>query len=288
VTAGHCETTMSGSAQLIEVDSPTPPDSSAGNLGPALGSAVRGQYGGGMDYGVITSSGAGYAPQPAVAGWGGGGTTTPTTEGEPESNSVPITGEVAALKGDQFCKSGSTTGWTCGTVSDVDTSVSVSGQAVNSIVSDTCLLPGDSGGAALMGTIAIGIDSGGSFGTDCDTPGAESVFFPMVSGLTSDSVSGQLGSSWQLAVPVSSTAHIDDDRNRERSDHGQYGTAVPRWIDHSIRKGECFKRVVEYPADEYCEWRPHLCPVRGTRLVPGNCGDGHLHYGDAAADPQPH
>jgi len=214
LTAGHCETTMTGSAYYIDVTSPTAPGDSNGTLGAALGTGVLGKYGSGSDYGVISTS-ASYAPQPGIATWGGGGDTAPIggTNAAPEAGTLPITGETAALVGDNLCKSGSTTGWTCGTVLAVDTTVSVSGQDVNSIVASTCLLPGDSGGAAVDGTsIAVGIDSGGSFGDSCtpttDNPSPESVFFPMVSAKGSNSVSGQLGSNFQLAVPVSSIASV--------------------------------------------------------------------------------
>ena len=107
--------------------------------------------------------------------------------------------------GDTLCKSGSTTGWTCGIVEAVDQSIPVSGKDVNTIVATTCLIPGDSGGGAVIGTDAAGIDSGSDFPssateasedgtpgaypcgnpnsepTNPDDPGYQSVFFPMVS-----------------------------------------------------------------------------------------------------------
>jgi uncharacterized protein with LGFP repeats len=217
LTAGHCETAMSGSAYYITANAPTQPGGSGGTLGPALGTGVTGQFGSGSDYGIISTN-ASYAPQPGIALWGGSTSTSPPVGGTtsaPETSTSPITSEKAALAGDNLCKSGSTTGWTCGTVLQVDATATVSGETVNTIIATTCLLPGDSGGAAIEGTSsAVGIDSGGTFGTSCSTSGAESVFFPLVSTTAgASSVSSQQGSNWQLAVPVSSTATVTSPAN---------------------------------------------------------------------------
>ena len=209
-TAGHCETAISGSAYFLNAAAPISSDGSAA-LGSLLGTPVTGLYGSGSDYGIVATTGSSYAPQDSVATWGGGGTTAPvggTTSAPDATAPTPITGESSGIVGATLCKSGSTTGWTCGSITDVDTVVLVSGQTVNAIIATTCLLPGDSGGAALIGTAAVGIDSGGSFGTDCSTSGADSVFFPMVSAAGPYSVSGQQGSNWQLGVAVSSTATV--------------------------------------------------------------------------------
>jgi len=207
LTAGHCETTIpaGGPVTLLNQSAPTPPNSNAGTLGAQLGSGVTGTYGAltpddgsGEDYGIISSGGAGISPQPAVVTWGGGSTGAPLS-----SAPLGVTGETAGIDNATLCKSGSSSGWTCGTILSVDTTVPVSGQPVNAIVATTCLIPGDSGGAALIGSDAVGIDSGSSFGTSCGTAGAESVFFPMVSTAGNDSVVGQQGANWHLlAAPV--------------------------------------------------------------------------------------
>ncbi|MDB6035929.1 MAG: LytC, partial [Verrucomicrobiales bacterium] len=170
-----------------------------------LGTTVAGeaQFGGGRDYGIIGEGAAGLTPQPSIYTWNFG--TGAPLSSTPQS----ITGATVAITGSNLCKSGSTSGWTCGQILDVDTSIQVSGQTVNSIVASTCLLPGDSGGGAVVGANAVGIDSGSDFPTDdCTNPGGttyESVFFPMLSAAGTNSVLGQQSGHWELAVPVTGT-----------------------------------------------------------------------------------
>lgn len=210
VTAGHCETAIpaNGPVYILNESGPVAPDSDAGSPGPQLGTGIAGTYGvpagsaanypSGEDYGIVSSNGTGVSPQNSVATWGGGG-------GAPTASApLTITGESAGIANATLCKSGSTTGWTCGTILSVDQLVNVSGEPVNAIVATTCLLPGDSGGGAVIGSSAVGIDSGGTFGTSCSTGNAESVFFPMVSAAGSDSVTGQQGANWQLGIAVAS------------------------------------------------------------------------------------
>jgi hypothetical protein len=206
VTAGHCATTIAPgtSPNLITQDAPTNYGGTATVTGTLLGPEVAGQYGGGRDYGIV-GSGSSVVPQASLYTWGG------STGAPLASAALPIVGQTAGMVGAALCKSGSTSGWTCGTILSIDQSIPVSDQNVNSIVATTCLLPGDSGGGAVTGQNAVGIDSGSDFPTDsCSNPGGdsyESVFFPMVStasGATGlDSVVGQQGANWKLlAAPV--------------------------------------------------------------------------------------
>ncbi|WP_031482320.1 alpha-lytic protease prodomain-containing protein [Streptomyces bicolor] len=74
-----------------------------------------------------------------------------------------VTGSVQALVGASICRSGSTTGWHCGTISQHDTSVSYAQGTVNGVTETTvCAEPGDSGGPYISGTQAQGVTSGGS------------------------------------------------------------------------------------------------------------------------------
>jgi hypothetical protein len=205
-TAGHCETTINGSAYFLAQSSPTPPGGDSGALGDALGTPLVGTYGSNEDYGLITTNTASFVPQAGLATWGYSTTGAPLA-----SAPLPITGQTAGIKGAPLCKSGSTTGWTCGTIQQVDQSACegstqtgcIGGDVLNAIVATTCLLPGDSGGGAVVGTNAVGIDSGGTFGTSCSTPGAMSVFYPIVSVNSNDSLQGQQGSNWHLlTAPV--------------------------------------------------------------------------------------
>ncbi|CAL9358212.1 hypothetical protein SUDANB176_00618 [Streptomyces sp. enrichment culture] len=76
---------------------------------------------------------------------------------------VQVTGSVQALVGAAVCRSGSTTGWHCGTIEQHDTSVSYEQGRVDGLTRTTvCAEPGDSGGPYVAGTQAQGVASGGS------------------------------------------------------------------------------------------------------------------------------
>lgn len=64
--------------------------------------------------------------------------------------------------GATVCKSGITTGWTCGTITSTSRTVNYSGQVVSGLVQHTaCVEPGDSGGANVSaGYYALGLTSG--------------------------------------------------------------------------------------------------------------------------------
>jgi streptogrisin C len=94
---------------------------------------------------------------------------TPDVKAEGDTN-VQVGGSVQALVGAAICRSGSTTGWHCGTVEQHETSVSYAEGTVDGVTRTTvCAEPGDSGGPYLSGTQAQGVTSGGS--GDCTTGG---------------------------------------------------------------------------------------------------------------------
>jgi putative cell wall-binding protein len=205
-TAGHCVegmTGITGSVLALNLASPGSV-SSVGQLGNAIGLPVSGSlaYGSsapGYDLGRISAGSSGLSPKASVLTWGGGG-------GGPLSSAPRgVTGESAGIIGATLCKSGSRTGWRCGPVVDVDYSADVEGLVVNSIVAEVCSLPGDSGGAAMIGTAAVGISSWTNLGGSTCTPTAQegvavAGFFPMVS--PGASVRTAYGTSWELAVSV--------------------------------------------------------------------------------------
>mgnify|MGYP002652656914 CR=1 FL=1 len=82
---------------------------------------------------------------------------------------IAIDGVAKPVVGMPVCKSGTTTGFSCGEVTAVNRSVKVSGVPLQGMFfTSLCALPGDSGGALFSGTKALGITSGGntsSFGT---------------------------------------------------------------------------------------------------------------------------
>jgi hypothetical protein len=201
LTAGHCGTDTSSGAtlKLLEQSGPTSVGGSP-TFGATLGTLIGGSvhFGGGYDTSRIAVSDEN-AIQPAIALWGGG-------TGAPLSSTLSITGQGAGIKGATLCKSGSTTGWSCGTVVAVDESVSVGGSTVNSVVATTCADQGDSGGSAVIGQRAVGLLSGGTTGISCSNEDFRSVFFPIVAGDERASVTTAYGTDWELAVKVSQPA----------------------------------------------------------------------------------
>ncbi|WP_030037569.1 carbohydrate-binding protein, partial [Streptomyces resistomycificus] len=96
-------------------------------------------------------------------------TATPDVKAQGETD-VQVGGSVQALVGAAVCRSGSTSGWHCGTIEQHDTSVSYSEGTVDGVTRTTvCAEPGDSGGPYLSGAQAQGVTSGGS--GDCRAGG---------------------------------------------------------------------------------------------------------------------
>ncbi|GAA1822781.1 S1 family peptidase [Microlunatus capsulatus] len=148
----------------------------------------------GADYATFTSGGTpvgtttaysfpgdDYARAPIAAGWTPRGRVS-TWDGD----SVAVTGSAPAAVGAAVCKSGRTTGWTCGTVQATGQTVSYSNEdGSTSVVSgltetSTCTEGGDSGGANLAGTQAQGLTSGGA-GYGADAVCGEKVGQPNIS-----------------------------------------------------------------------------------------------------------
>jgi len=91
----------------------------------------------------------------------------------------PITGSQLVPVGSTVCKTGSTTGTTCGVVQAYGTTVVYpEGQVRGLTQTDVCTQPGDSGGALFAGDQAQGLVSGGSNG-GCEQIGFVSFFQPI-------------------------------------------------------------------------------------------------------------
>jgi hypothetical protein len=200
-TAGHCLAGMggmTGQVNAITQSAPGAPATSSSPIGlPVAGSQA---FGNGFDSGLVAGTAAGFAGYPAVATWGGGA-------GAPRSSAaLPVQSTSAAIVGATLCKSGSTTGWTCGTVKAIDSlqTVNDNGTAytVNSIIATTCVQSGDSGGSALIGQSAVGVTSASSSASACGGANYLSTFFPMVSP-TGKSITAAYGGGWEPAVAVS-------------------------------------------------------------------------------------
>ncbi|MER0242903.1 S1 family peptidase [Streptomyces sp. HSW2009] len=79
------------------------------------------------------------------------------------SGNVTVSGSQQAAVGGSICRSGSTTGWHCGTVQQHNTSVSYPQGTVSGVTrTSVCAEPGDSGGSFISGSQAQGVTSGGS------------------------------------------------------------------------------------------------------------------------------
>ncbi|WP_030749009.1 alpha-lytic protease prodomain-containing protein [Streptomyces sp. NRRL S-31] len=100
-------------------------------------------------------------------------TATPNVNG----SGVQVAGSTQATVGSSVCRSGSTTGWHCGTVQQLDTSVTYQEGTVAGVTrTSVCAEPGDSGGSFISGSQAQGVTSGGS--GDC-TSGGTTFFQPI-------------------------------------------------------------------------------------------------------------
>lgn len=109
-------------------------------------------------------------------------TATADVKGE-GGQRTQITGSVQALVGASICRSGSTTGWHCGTIEQHDTSVSYSQGVVDGVTETTvCAEPGDSGGPYISGSQAQGVTSGGS--GNCTSGGV--TFYQPINPILSD------------------------------------------------------------------------------------------------------
>ncbi|WP_285734311.1 S1 family peptidase [Nocardiopsis sp. ATB16-24] len=81
-----------------------------------------------------------------------------------------VTGTTQAPIGSAVCRSGSTTGWHCGTIQARNQTVRYPQGTVNGLTrTNVCAEPGDSGGSFISGSQAQGVTSGGS--GNCRTGG---------------------------------------------------------------------------------------------------------------------
>ncbi|MFB9905572.1 S1 family peptidase [Allokutzneria oryzae] len=92
-------------------------------------------------------------------------------------STVAVKGSTEAAVGAAICRSGSTTGWRCGTIEAKNQTVNYAEGTVKGLTrTNACAEPGDSGGSWLSGNQAQGVTSGGS--GDC-TAGGIVFFFPV-------------------------------------------------------------------------------------------------------------
>lgn len=102
----------------------------------------------GNDY-AYSSIGSGWTPRDDVTRYNG--------------TAVDVSGSSNAPVGTAVCKSGRTTGWTCGTVQAKNVTVNYAEGAVGGLTKSTaCTEGGDSGGSWMAGSLAQGVTSGGA------------------------------------------------------------------------------------------------------------------------------
>ncbi|MEV7602278.1 S1 family peptidase [Kitasatospora sp. NPDC089797] len=146
VSAGHCGQPGSNATT-----------SDGSSIGTFQGSTFPGN-----DWSWV-AAGAGWTAQPQVNDYQGGAVTVGG------STETPVGGAV--------CRSGSTTGWHCGTVEEQNATVNYQEGSVYGVTrTNVCAEPGDSGGSFISGNQAQGVTSGGS--GDC-TSGGETYFQPV-------------------------------------------------------------------------------------------------------------
>ncbi|WP_067831059.1 S1 family peptidase [Nocardia inohanensis] len=182
ISAGHCNPNIGKSNDRADVYLPNVRNIAAS---PQVGSFVRSQLGGGqaLDYSVIKLNDA------AVAA----GMDQPHVRGA-NSTTLTITGVADPITGAPVCKSGQSSTFTCGfVVADrVETQLyTAEGQSktVRGFASSACTLGGDSGGAIVTGTLALGITSGSNA---ADAPNCSEA----------NSALAQYGGTATLGIPV--------------------------------------------------------------------------------------
>jgi putative cell wall-binding protein len=195
-TAGHC----------LLGNSPVPADPAVayrylqtvpGQTGTASTSAIGTlasstfMFGSGNDSGLVPVTGANLAPRSQVSTWNG--------------STVAVRGMTNATIGAPICKSGRTTGWTCGTVLKVNypQQILVDGGgivSVNSVLTSMCMWHGDSGGPAMIGAFAVGVNSSGTWSSAaCSDSSGYSAIYPL--GGAADSLT-QKQPGWQLQIAI--------------------------------------------------------------------------------------
>ncbi|GAA4710750.1 S1 family peptidase [Phytohabitans rumicis] len=146
VTAGHCGSTGDTTTGYNQVSQGT----------------FRASSFPGNDYSWVQVN-SNWTPTPTVDNYSGG--------------TVTVAGSTEAAVGASICRSGSTTGWHCGTVSAKNQTVNYAEGSVSGLTrTNVCAEPGDSGGSWLSGQQAQGVTSGGS--GDC-TSGGTTYFQPV-------------------------------------------------------------------------------------------------------------
>lgn len=248
LTAGHCGIDEATGEQFtypvhhIELDAPIwgTEDWASEFPGPDLGEFVPGSFhfGGEHDGGLVDITNPEWTAVPQVAGWAGGA-------GAPDDASVTIRGPIDAVAGAQACKSGATSGWTCGDILVPVQSTPVGEQAVTGFIFNACMLGGDSGGSVVVGNYALGVNSGSTHDgrTECDSwnpaqspdsDGDFSIGYSLATGQYNALT--LLGGEWELSVAVATPVVTSPEDGGETGPRPTFtGTVEGARSTHEVR-----------------------------------------------------
>jgi putative cell wall-binding protein len=187
------------------------------------------------DLGLTPVTASGWTPRPEVVTWGG------SSSGAPLSSTPLVVRDAGpALTGATLCKSGSTTGWTCGVITNVDqlnrvgaTScpATLPAYCVGSIKASVCVRAGDSGGSAVVGTRAVGITSASSQVSGA-CPGGIGVFSTLYSAEERYEQATKVYPNWEPLIGFDAPTVSSAGLNRLESSAG--GSLVGGNIRHDV------------------------------------------------------
>lgn len=162
LSAGHCNPNAETGVGGAPIYLPNPVNvHESTQIGTFDGSSLGSESG--LDWSVISLNDTGISS----------GLDRPTVRGA-NGSTVTITGTASPVVGAPVCKSGQSSSFTCGVVAAdrVETQLFMedgTSRTVRGFASTACTLAGDSGGAIVTGTLALGITSGSNSGgaPDC-------------------------------------------------------------------------------------------------------------------------
>jgi putative cell wall-binding protein len=298
MSAGHCEGTPSSTRSALTINRPTISGGTVSLPRQTIGVAglhVTDQYPNPSfpsvptfyDLGITPVTGSGWTPKPEIVTWG------QTTSGAPlATDPLVIRDAGPTIAGATICKSGATSGWTCGLVTRVDAVLPVGAfslppddpdadpcdylaqgsYCVGSIDADICVRSGDSGGPAIVGHTAVGITSAatnGAVGT-CDVAGNEGVFATLYSANPAYERVTKLYPRWEPLIAVSTpSVTINDQVLSGTLEHG----TTRHFIDVVLSTGEKFTTQVQADGS----WSVNTAsatPVTKTYTVTARWGKG--------------
>ncbi|WP_448062469.1 hypothetical protein [Cellulomonas hominis] len=210
LSAGHCVEEMADDWWLIPLTGALSANDDwawAADIdwdGAPMSTTLPGSRFGGGDDGSLLQLTTGWTVAPQMSDCSGG-------TGDPSAaTGVNVLDSANAVAGAAVCKSGATTGYTCGTVLAPEETVTVDGtRQVSGFIADVCSTQGDSGGAMMSGSYALGVVSAGNGsmeadGLTCvDDPDSFMIGYAVSSG-SANAVS-LLGGQFSLAVHVGAT-----------------------------------------------------------------------------------